>query len=124
MARPALVAGATGLVGGFCLAELLENRDFDPVYALVRRPLPERPKLHQITTDFDSLRELPPLAGGAVFCALGTTIRKAGTQEAFRKVDYDYSLRLAQLARTSGAETFVLVSSIGANARSNNFYLR
>src|SRR5262249_552133 len=81
-------------------------------------------KLVQKVVPFETLAslDLPPLDD--VFCALGTTIRKAGSQPAFRRVDYDYPLALADHALKFGAKQFVLVSSVGADAKSRNFYLR
>lgn len=82
------------------------------------------PRLREIVADFERLPDVGSLSGGAVFCALGTTIRKAGSQEAFRKVDYDYPMKLAEATRRAGATSFALVSSIGADAKSSTFYLR
>lgn len=116
----ALIAGATGLVGSHLLPLLLEN--YDQVISLSRRPLDTRhPKLTQVITDFEDL----PAVGspGDVYCALGTTIKKAGSQPAFRKVDHDYPLAMARHAAAAGARQFLLVSSVGANRRSSNFYL-
>lgn len=124
MPRPCVIAGASGLVGGFCLRALLDSPDFAPVVSLGRRPLDlAHPKLEQRSVDFGTLAELGDLTGAAVFCALGTTIRKAGSKEAFQQVDYAYPLRLAQVARRCGATSFTLVSSVGADASSGNFYL-
>jgi uncharacterized protein YbjT (DUF2867 family) len=123
-ARTAVLAGATGLVGTHCLQTLLASSAYDRVIAVVRRPLVlTHGKLEQLIVDFDSLGSLDA-AGADVFCALGTTIRKAGSQEAFRLVDFGYTTRFAQRASDGGARQFALVSSVGANARSKNFYLR
>ncbi|MDP9348399.1 MAG: oxidoreductase [Gemmatimonadota bacterium] len=123
-ARTALVAGATGLVGGHLVDLLLEDPAWDAVTVLARRPLSRaHPKLRQEVVDFDRLEEH---AGGLhatdVFCALGTTIRAAGSREAFRRVDLEYPRRLAEIASRSGAERFLLVSALGADARSRVFY--
>ena len=121
----AVVAGATGLVGSACLDALLRSSDCTRVTALVRRPLAtQHEKLTEMLTAGHHLPALHPMTGGAVFCALGTTIRKAGSQEAFREVDFHYPLRLAQAAREAGASTMAVVSSVGANPTSSNFYLR
>lgn len=123
--RCAIIAGSSGLVGGFCLNALLADPAFSRVTALVRRPLPKaHDKLRQQVADFDNLSQLEDLSEGVVFCALGTTIRKAGSQAAFRHVDFDYPLRLAELARKAGATSFVLVSSVDAAPKSSTFYLR
>lgn len=125
MERPAIIAGASGLVGGYCLRALLEEPQFDPVVAVSRGVLRvSHPKLIQHKVDFGTITLPDGLAGAAVFCALGTTIRKAGSEAAFSKVDFDYPMRLAEAALAVGATSFALVSSIGADAKSSNFYLR
>ena len=123
--RSALIAGATGLVGGFLLEELLRDDLYRDVRALVRRPLDrQHPKLTAIVTDFDRLDErAEDFRVDDVFCCLGTTIKKAGSQAAFRKVDHDYVVAIARLARAAGASRFLLVSSIGVSASTSNFYL-
>jgi uncharacterized protein YbjT (DUF2867 family) len=123
----ALIAGATGLVGRNCLADLLREPTYDRVVALVRRPLPhEDPKLEQRIVDFDALgtagSEIPEARD--VFCCLGTTMRQAGSEAAFRRVDYTYVVSLAGLALGHGARQFLLVSSLGADPRSRIFYSR
>jgi uncharacterized protein YbjT (DUF2867 family) len=121
----ALLAGASGLVGSHCLRLLLDSRYYAAVLALGRRPLPfEHPKLHQLTVSFDSLPSLQQCAGADIFCALGTTMKKAGSRQAFRKVDFDYPLAFGRHAADGGARQFLLVSSIGADPHSTNFYLR
>lgn len=122
----ALVAGASGLVGGACLAELLDSPRYAEVTALVRRPLPHHhPRLRQVRVDFDSPgEEVRSLRVDDVFCCLGTTLRKAGSRDAFRRVDYALPLRLAEETRAGGAEQFLLVSSLGADPRARTFYLR
>lgn len=125
MPRPAVIAGSSGLVGGYCLEALLEHPEFNPVWSLVRQPQQiTHARLRQVKTDFDRLPDFSRLENAAVFCALGTTIRKAGSQEAFRRVDYEYPLRLAEAMKKAGATSYSLVSSIGADADSSTFYLR
>jgi uncharacterized protein YbjT (DUF2867 family) len=124
-ARTALLAGATGLVGSHCLGQLLGDSRFGRVVALVRRPLPLRdPKLEAVIVDFDRLAEADLPRADDAFCALGTTIRRAGTREAFRRVDHDYIVDFARRAAATGVEQFVLVSALGANPRSLVFYNR
>lgn len=123
-ARTALLAGGSGLVGGLAIPHLLAAGAFDRVVALGRRPLAERPGLEQRTVDFGRLDAEPPVPAAAAVCALGTTIRRAGSQAAFKAVDVDAVLAFARWARAGGAATFVLVSSVGADPRSSNFYLR
>lgn len=126
MTRTALVAGASGLVGGHVLRLLLEDRAYERVTVLARRALPlTHRRLVQDVVDFDHLAEhagFPRVDD--VFCCLGTTLRKAGTQDAFRKVDFDYVCALARAASRHRASQFLLTSSIGANPRSRVFYSR
>ncbi|MBI1966851.1 MAG: NAD(P)H-binding protein [Gemmatimonadetes bacterium] len=124
--RSALLAGATGLVGGHVLKLLLADHDYSQVTVLTRRTLPlGAPKLVQQVADFDRLAELAPFPqADDVFCCLGTTIRRAGSQDAFYKVDFTYVHDLARLAAARGAKQLLLVSSLGANPRSRVFYNR
>jgi uncharacterized protein YbjT (DUF2867 family) len=120
-----LLAGATGLVGRHVLEQALTDPRVAHVVALSRRPLPAHPKLDNPTVDFASLPSSEPwwsVAG--VVCALGTTMRQAGSKQAFRRVDHDYPLAVAQHARARGAIAFALNSSMGASIKSNSFYLR
>ena len=124
----AILAGATGLVGGECLRRLLASPRYERVVVVTRRKLADVPadrKLRQVVTEFENLGEVRDrLRGDHVFCALGTTIRKAGSQERFRAVDYEYPLRLAQLTRKNGARHFSIVSALGASRTSPFFYSR
>jgi len=121
--RTALVAGATGLVGREILAGLLADPGVHSVHALVRRALPlQHPKLEQVRVDFAALPPLP--AVDEVYLALGTTIKAAGSQEAFRAVDYEANLAVARAARAHGAMKLGVVSAMGADARSRIFYNR
>lgn len=130
MSRHALIAGATGLVGACLLDRLLADARYARVSALVRRPGGRtHPRLVEIVTDYSGLGAPPPplaeaLAADDVYCALGTTIRKAGSPAAFEAVDHGLVLRLACAAREAGASRFLLVSAIGADARSAVFYNR
>jgi uncharacterized protein YbjT (DUF2867 family) len=122
--RTALLVGATGLVGGRCLARLLGDPNYESVRVLARRALTVTdPKLDVKLVDFDRLSE-GDVVGRDVYLCLGTTIKVAGSQEAFRKVDQHYTVTVAKLALASGAERAALVSSVGANAQAKNFYLR
>jgi uncharacterized protein YbjT (DUF2867 family) len=121
----ALVVGATGLVGSHCLDVLLESGAYERVIAFTRRPLGrEHPRLTETIVDFAKLAELEPFPVGDVFCALGTTMAKAGSQYAFLKVDIEYPSIIAERSAAAGAKQFVLVSSVGADPKSGNFYLR
>jgi uncharacterized protein YbjT (DUF2867 family) len=124
----ALIAGASGLVGGECLARLRASDAYSTVTVVTRRslgPLAKHPKLREIVVDFDQLdRVRADLRADHVFCALGTTIRKAGSQAKFRQVDFEYPRHLAVLALANGARHFSLVSSLGASSQSGVFYSR
>lgn len=149
--RKAVVAGATGLVGMELVRQLLEDDAYESVTALVRRQTGlAHPKLKEVFVDYRNLAnvcremaeeawipaadrvvreeahvsQLPDLAGADVFCALGTTIRKAGSQAAFREVDVEYPLALGRLALAQGAASFLIVTSLGANPASPIFYSR
>jgi uncharacterized protein YbjT (DUF2867 family) len=125
--RTVLIAGATGLVGRELLQLLAREHDVAEVRALVRR----RPdfdlgdRVSYIAGDFERLEShADDFLVDQVFCALGTTIRIAGSQAAFRRVDFDYPLAIAQLAVDRGATHFLLISAIGARADSRIFYNR
>ncbi len=121
--RTVLLAGATGLVGRELLRGLLADAGVATVHALVRRPLADtHPKLVVQVVDFAALPPLP--AAEEVYLALGTTIRVAGSQAAFRAVDFDANLAVAEAARSSGALRAGLVSSMGAAPKSRVFYNR
>lgn len=122
--RTALVAGGTGLVGGSLLALLVEEPGWDRVVSVARRRVGwEHPKLEELLVDFERLETVEVPDCDAAFCALGTTRKKAGSKRAFRRVDHDYAVRFARLARSGGADQFLVVSSIGADHESRNFYL-
>lgn len=122
----ALIAGASGLVGSYLLDQLVAAPEYDRVIAVTRRPLEvEHPKLTEIVTNFDALDRLPaPLRGADAFCCVGTTMRKAGSREAFRAVDHAAVLAFAWAAQRGGARRFFSVSAMGANPDSRFFYNR
>ncbi len=126
--RTALIAGASGLVGSECLHRLLASDAYATVTVVTRRSLGDaakHPKVCEVVVDFAQLdRVKAELRADHVFCALGTTIRKAGSQAKFRQVDFDYPLRLAQLTLAHGARHFSLVSALGASSKSGVFYSR
>jgi uncharacterized protein YbjT (DUF2867 family) len=125
--RTVLVLGATGLVGRALVSFLLRERSVLSVTAVARREMDQRsdPKLHRLIVDFEKLvLYKDKFRVDQVFCALGTTIRIAGTQEKFRRVDHDYAVKAAELAHAQGARHFLLVSALGANASSRIFYNR
>lgn len=122
----ALIAGATGLVGGFLLGELLAAEEYDRVVSVGRRPSGRtHPKLTEVVADFAALDRLAePLRGDDAFCCLGTTIRRAGSKEAFRAVDHTAVLAYAWAAQRGGARRFFTVSAMGADPASRLFYNR
>ncbi len=123
----ALVLGATGLVGGEVVKELLRSEAYGEVRVLSRRPLGfQHPKLHETIADLEELEENTKVFADVrdVFCCLGTTIRKAGSQVKFRKVDLEYPLRAAKIARQQGVKQFLAVTAMGADPASRIFYNR
>jgi uncharacterized protein YbjT (DUF2867 family) len=122
----ALLAGATGLVGGLLLKTLLDAPDYSRVYALTRRLLgKEHPRLANRVVTFDRMAEqIKGLVAQDAYCCIGTTIADAGSQEAFRAADVDAVLLFARAARAAQATRFIVVSSVGANSNSTKFYLR
>jgi uncharacterized protein YbjT (DUF2867 family) len=124
--KSALLVGASGLVGRQCLQFLLEEPSYTHIVVLVRRSLSiTHNKLVQHVVDFSELDTLGDyFTTDDVYCCLGTTIKKAGTQEAFRKVDFDYPIKIAALTQHLGANQFLIVTSLGANPHSRIFYNR
>lgn len=123
--RTALLAGATGLVGRELARQLAGQNSYSALHLLLRRPASELehlPGVRTLLVDFEALPSLPPVDD--VYIALGTTIKAAGSQAAFRRVDYDYVLNVARAARRSGASTLGIVSAVGADASSRVFYNR
>jgi uncharacterized protein YbjT (DUF2867 family) len=130
----ALLAGASGLVGNECLRLLLNDDRYERVITLVRKPLAiTHPKLDQRECDFERLANqrtdylaelLDTEHPHDLFCTLGTTIAKAGSREAFRRVDYEYPLVLAEAASELGIKRFAMVTALGVNPQSKVFYNR
>ena len=124
----ATLIGATGLIGGYLLEELLQDNYYDTFRILIRRPLElTHPKLEKKLVNFEDAESFRLALEGSdvVFCAIGTTQKKVkGDKEAYRKVDYDITVNAAKFCKMNGCETFVFVSSVGGNSKSNNFYLK
>src|SRR6201987_1985811 len=122
----ALLAGANGLTGGLTLAALLAAPDVSRVIAVTRRPLGrEHSRLAHRIVQFERLEsQLKGTACDVALCCLGTTLRKAGSQQRFRAVDVDSVLTFARTAKAANARRFVVMSSAAADPRSRNFYLR
>ena len=121
-----LLIGATGVVGTECVKHFNALKEVSEVHLLVRRELPATLRLSKVRehiVDFDKINQLD-FSVDVFVSSLGTTIKTAGSQEEFRKVDHDYVVRIARLAREAGARTCLLVSALGANANSRVFYNR
>ncbi|GAB3998041.1 oxidoreductase [Spirosoma daeguense] len=124
MHKTALVVGATGLIGDLLTHYLVDSPIYEKVKVLVRKSLNwQHPRLQEIQFDFDHPNGLLTQADD-IFCCLGTTIKKAGSKDAFRKVDYQYPLEIAKLGLANGAQQFAIVTSLGADPDSSIFYNR
>jgi uncharacterized protein YbjT (DUF2867 family) len=126
MQKTALIAGASGLVGSQLLPQLLASDRYARVIAVGRRPLPVvHPKLEQRIFNLEQLEEHRlQLIADDVYCCLGTTLRQAGSKEAFYKVDFLYVVKLAALTAGNFAAQFLLISAMGADATSRFYYNR
>jgi uncharacterized protein YbjT (DUF2867 family) len=124
--KTALVLGATGLIGKELVKILSENGHYQKVHLLVRRPIQVESEICEVhIIDFDKLNQYNELFKVTdVFCCLGTTIKVAKTKEAFRKVDYQYPIEAAKIAKKYGAKKYLIVSSMGADTKSLFFYSR
>jgi len=122
--KTALIAGATGLTGSALIQFLIESDGYEKISLIGRKPNGlQHSKIQEIIVDFDTLEDYKSLlVADHVFCCLGTTIKKAKTKAAFKKVDYDYTLLLAKLTKENGAKKFMLVSAMGASEKSIFFY--
>jgi uncharacterized protein YbjT (DUF2867 family) len=124
--RNALLAGATGLVGNSLLQQLLADDQYEKIVIITRKPIAvTHTKLIQQQLDFDKIETLRfDFQIDDVFCALGTTIKTAGSQDAFYKVDFTYVVNLGKWCEANGVKRFLVVSAMGANAKSGIFYNR
>jgi uncharacterized protein YbjT (DUF2867 family) len=122
--RHALVVGGTGLVGRELLGLLGDDSRYAHVTSLARREAAPRGKVETRVVSFDQLDSVILPDADDAFCCLGTTRRKAGSDEAFRRVDFDYVVAFARAARRAGVTRFLLISAIGADPRSRTLYLR
>jgi uncharacterized protein YbjT (DUF2867 family) len=120
--KTAIVLGATGLIGKKVTEHLLKNDNYSTVIILVRKPLNiNHPKLKQHIFNYDAI-DNTLLKGDDLFCCLGTTIKTAGSKEAFRKVDLDYVVNVAKASKVNGINHFAVISAMGANKNSTVFY--
>lgn len=124
--KTAIVVGATGLIGSYLIRALAENPHYSRIKILTRKPTGfSHPKIEEQLTGFQNRGELANLIkGDEVFCCLGTTIKKAGSQDAFRKVDFELPVLIGKIATENKILKMLVVSSLGADAGSSNFYLR
>jgi uncharacterized protein YbjT (DUF2867 family) len=123
--RVVVVAGASGLVGQALVRRLIEDARVGRVVLLVRSRLEvAHEKIEQRVVDFRALADGMPKDVDDAYCCLGTTMKKAGSKQAFIAVDVDAVVAFAKAARANGARRFLVVSSLGADPRSMNFYLR
>jgi len=122
----AIIFGASGLVGSYLLNILLIDEAYEKIVLLTRRKLNiSHEKIIEFDIDFDKPDEYKKLIkGDVVFCCLGTTVKNAGSQIATRKVDLDYPVQIATIAKEKGIKSFIVISSLGANSSSRNFYLQ
>lgn len=122
--KTALVLGANGLVGSELVNILIQHNHYERIHLLVRRPIENNDSSCEVhIVDFDQLDTYSELFRVTdVFCCLGTTIKKAKSKEAFRKVDYEYPIEAANLASVSGVEKFLIITAMGANSKSMIFY--
>ncbi len=120
-----LILGATGMVGQHLLDLALKHDQTGSVIAPTRKPLSPHPKLNNPIIDYEHLPENAPWwACDVLLCALGSTLKQAGSQAAFYRVDHDYVLMAAKLAQANGCQCMVLNSSLGAKPDASSFYLR
>ncbi|MFY0675556.1 MAG: oxidoreductase [Bacteroidia bacterium] len=124
--KTAFIAGSSGLTGGYLLNLLLESSIYNKVISLVRKPTgKQNDKLEERVTNFENLEsEISTLKADDVFICLGTTIKKAKTQENFKKVDLEYPTTIAKTLKQNGAKQLAVVSAMGANSKSKIFYNR
>jgi uncharacterized protein YbjT (DUF2867 family) len=124
--KTAIIAGASGLIGQSLIQLLLKSDKYSKVIALVRTTLGiNHTKLSELKVDFDTIRDFTDFPKcDDIFCCLGTTIKNAGSKEAFYKVDYTYCHELAKRGLAAGADRFFQVTAMGADSKSSNFYSR
>ncbi len=124
--KTAIIFGATGLTGSLVLKKLIRDERYEKIRVFTRsEPEIKSDKMEVIKTDLENLEQYSDeIAGDDVFCCLGTTIKKAGSKENFKKVDLDWPALIAKIASKNNVPNFLLISSIGADPESANFYLR
>jgi uncharacterized protein YbjT (DUF2867 family) len=124
ISKTALIVGATGLIGNQLLDLILGNENYEEVRVLVRKPLGrQHPRLVEIVYDFDKPTK-EAVTAADIFCCLGTTMKKAGSKEAFFTVDHEYPMQIARLSLENGAKRYLIVTAMGADPESTFFYNR
>ncbi len=126
--KTATIIGATGLIGSYLLEQLIQDESFNVIRLLVRRPFKNENSKIEVKlidfTDYESFK-LGIEGSDVVFCSVGTTQKKVkGDKEAYRKIDHDIPVKAARFCKETGCNNFLIVSSVGADAKSKNFYLR
>ncbi|MFJ7982859.1 NAD(P)H-binding protein [Lysinibacillus xylanilyticus] len=123
--RAAIVVGATGLTGTSLVEQLCENDEYVSVTVIARRaPAYTHPKLEVKIRNFDTLEEKDIEFAHELYCCLGTTIKKAGSREEFEKIDFEYPLTIASLAKKRGIPHMLVITAMGANESSPFYYNR
>ncbi|MFO7924119.1 MAG: NAD(P)H-binding protein [Bacteroidales bacterium] len=124
--KTAILFGATGLTGAHVLQKLVRNERYEKVIVFTRsEPDLKNDKIEIINTDLEKIGDYAnKISGDDVFCCLGTTIKKAGSKENFRKVDFEFPVNIARIASNNNVPNFLIISSVGADPKSSNFYLR
>lgn len=124
--KTAVVLGASGLVGSKLVDVLLKSKEYSKVIIFVRKKIElSNSKLIQYSIDFNSIDLYTEyIKGDDFFCCIGTTIKKAKTRENFMKIDYNYPVKFAEIAKENGMKNFLLITSIKANPKSSNYYLK
>ncbi len=124
--QTAIVFGATGLVGRQLVLELIQHSEYTRIKVFTRRKLDfSHEKVHEIITDFSDWDKISKsMIGESVFCCIGSTQKKAGSKEAFRKIDYNLVIKIAEMTLEKSISKLAVISSIGADSKSSNFYLR
>lgn len=123
--RSAIVVGATGLVGSTLVKQLCESDEYVAVTVIARRALDySHPKLVVRIKEFDALAESDMEFAHEIFCCLGTTIKKAGSREVFEKIDVEYPVQIAAMAKNRGIQHMIVISAMGANEKSFAYYNR
>lgn len=126
MGKTAIVFGASGLIGNLLVQKLLQDNRYQKIILIVRKSMNlKHEKLEEKIVDFNTfIQQISPIQADEIYCCIGTTIKKAGSKEAFEAVDLEIPAKIAQLAVKNNIQKLLLVSSLGANLHTSNFYLK